>query len=660
MPREKGPHMPVAEFQGLLDLVCVGSENESREARKKIQAMQYEPAGNMDELAREFAGRAAVFDDIKNPKNRASFASLLSVFAWHGRETCQKAMIDFALKAMQDQNGQVREMARRGANWFRLEFRHEKDLEKHLEVVESIIARYKPDDMDPESPEHINDLPVSVYKTFVAYWHDCVRGMMGEAIGADRRAQRLGIPGYQYDDEDWMEENTVDHDGEADGLWAKGNGDPKSALPALKTLEGEALAQLKTALAEFGFEPHVLNVVESELDAKGNMAGTDILMQLMQRGAQLPGKADIPELLDDPGWSAIVRGLQFLVNHRVVRNVKNDPVSEFLIQCAMARAEYGRHKPDSWKVFAELIHDAHAATLEFVGSRAVLRKKNLAELEDRIEKIERKDEREHKKNPKKNYHPLDMGSFLAKGRARLAAAEREDAEMAGIARYAIDWLAMLEPWGVQRKTPRQLAAIGLAAVREANFEARVYGPSGYENCDLAKFGGWQTQSTLSWDSRLAFRSLFREMQDPDMLILWRGESEDGEEDDEDYAVVDGDAQVFSPAGIRKGLVRYFGVFAASEFGLDYRDFKRLEEAAAAVEKENSGKVETEEPEFHEDHAVIEMLISPDLAVDDVVRAILKHANHPKPFLNKTYFITNMHRPRLSEIREYLADVFGDE
>jgi hypothetical protein len=603
--------MTTDELKRLLDIVCSGDKNAVREAGKKIKKLRIKFPDNQKELLDVYKKALLLFDEI-SPEGQTALASLLSIFGWYAKKV-DPTLADFAFRAMQNENGQTREMARRGADTLRLSmfYDNEKDSQKllvaHLERIEALFPKYK-----NCLERYVEKIPVSVYKTLITYWWDSVRGITGDQIGASERAKKLEIPVPQYLDDDWheQEENQVDDEKVRDNLWrGKKNGDPKRAEKFFRDLDERARAYFQKSLAHFNIPHTAIRVMEEQLKKEGDEIAPMILMQLI--GDVLKYTKGTPDLSK---MNPLARGFQFFLNHRLQKNADGKPVSELLVQCIVTREMEVRHVPSDMAEFIEKIAKTHDEIDAF------------AEL---LTKTRRKFFRNDAL--KTEYRDLIWNR------------EKRDIEFCESAHYAFDWYATTEPWTIAKRTPRQLAAISWCIIQEINEEGGMYGFDWNMN-DLAKFGGWKTASGIGFTGKIAARDVRNAMADPDLLLI--SERERGTIDEDD------DFLVGSPLGVKNNMARYFAVLS-TEYGFGGDEWERLTKAINDAEEEKL--LINENLECHDNYALLKILCPFTEAPGKILDNIIIAANENKPFLRFHHLITNTRRPRISEIREYLSE-----
>ena len=605
--------MTPEELKRLLDIVCTGDKNAVREAGKAIKKMRYKFPNNSKELLDVYVKAIPSFDDLKNSENQAMFASLLSIFGWYDRKTISSEFTDFAFHAMQNKNGQVREMARRGADTLRIFMFDDNKTAKqlltaHLERIEALLPKHK----TAGSAKNLEDLPVSVYKTLIHYWWDSVRGKTGGDIGSFERAKKMKLPVPQYLDEEWheQEENQVDYEKERDRLWhGKKDGDPKRAETFLQDLDERARAYFQKNLADFKISHTAIHIIEAQLKKDGNDdAAPMILMKLV--GDAIKYTKGMPDLSK---MNPLVRGFQFFLNHRLQKRNDGKPFSELLIQCIVEREMGMRHVPSNMEEFVEKISKTHDEIDAFVKVAAKTRNERFSTKE--LQSI--------------------MSEYIER-------AKKNDSAFCESAHYAFDWFAQIEPWSVSKRTPKELTAIAYYIVGAMNTEAGR-NTGGYDNKELASFGGWKTTSSLDFTAKYAFKNVRNAMSDPDLLLISENENEKYLEND--------DFLIGSPLGTKDNMFRYFAVLS-TEYGFDRVEWERLEKAINEAEEEKLLKLEN--IEHHDEYALVQALFPMSEAPGKVLDNIIISANGNKPFLRFHYLITNTHRPRISEIREYLS------
>ena len=603
--------MTPEELKRLLDIVCTGDKNAVREAGKTIKQLRLKFPDNKKELLDVYKKSLPLFDEIST-EGQAVLASLLSVFGWYTIKIDSELM-NFAFHAMQNDSGQVREMARRGADTLRLSmsYDNEKDSQKllvaHLERIEALLPKYR-----NCLERYVEKIPVSVYKTLVTYWWDSVRGITGDQIGAFERAKKMNLPVPQYLDDDWheQEENQVDDEEERDNLWRnKKDGDPKRAEKFLRDLDERARAYFQKSVSEFNISHTAIRVMEEQLKKEGDEITPMILMKLMGDAIKFSkGKPDLDKM------NPLARGFQFFLNHRLQKNADGKPVSELLVQCIATREMEVRHVPSNMAEFIEKIAKTHDEIDAFAKLLTETRRKFFRN--DAL---------------KTEYQDLIWNG------------EKRDIEFCESAHYAFDWYAMTEPWTIAKRTPRQLAAITWCIIKEINEEGGLYGV-GWNMSDLAKFGGWKTASSIGFTGKIAARDVRDAMADPDLLLISKREKGTTDEDD--------DFWVGSPLGTKNDMARYF-VVLSTKYGFGRDEWKRLKKAINDAEEEKL--LINENLEYHDNYALLKILCPFSEALGKILDNIIIAANENKPFLRFHYLITNARRPRIYEIREYLSE-----
>ncbi len=472
--------MTTVELNDLLNQIKYGDKAEVKLARQQIlRELKYKRVKNIDALTDTYLKLVNSYESIQPAYRLAAFLSLLGAFGWHIKPGKKLDLaIDFAFYGMTHTDGTVRESARKGADWLRMTYSFDQtstdqNFKLYLDKLEQLIEAHRP----PQYPKYLDDMKPSIFKTLVLHWHELGQGAFGAKFVNQSRANELSLPTYTYLDEVWLDENLLSEERIAAEIWLdQGVTDFQPVEQALQVIASGASKRLAMSLGAVGLKKDTLQQITQQIARSGSQGGLNAFLQIVQsKAGSLQNRQNLNEL------AGVVRGIQSLANHYVRQNNIKQPLTDFIISCAMSKAEYGRHLPNSWSDFIILLGDAHGDIDGF----HQLRSREIAELY----------------------------SQLAEKYPDITAPEESDDEftLLDIAHYALDCAAMSQPWILTRRNSRQLAALAWFAVRKAN------NPVNFNLDDLAKFGKWKTAGSVSGAGSSFYYGFVHQMADPELL-----------------------------------------------------------------------------------------------------------------------------------------------
>jgi hypothetical protein len=265
-----------------------------------------------------------------------------------------------------------------------------------------------------------------------------------------------------YEDDEWLEDNTLDPECIADEMWLNSTL-TKEVATALADLEDMVRTRLYSELTHYGYSDRDASAYMKKVIASEPGSEHVILIDIAQKEMDASGYLS--------KMNGIVRALQGYLNHRVQRNMGGEPYSLLLVHAQMTREEFGRTQPQDMGAFCIALRDAHIA-VDAIG--LALRDSVQKENEEFAERMSTFAEENDVVDRMKKYFDEKVGELT---------------ECTGIAHHALDWYMLSAPWNVFREKEK-LAAICFDIVLRINNENDYFFQT-YTRRELSPLGGWK-------------------------------------------------------------------------------------------------------------------------------------------------------------------------
>lgn len=179
------------ELRRCLSVLTTGNPEEVRDVKAEIEKLWHKDREAFKSTAPIALEYLPMFDQIKNPKNQAAFASGLSLFFLVLGDEYFDTLADFTLKAFQHPNGTIRQAILNTAEWLYVSLtarvnpfvypkgieltEKQKSMQKQAKIqyinlvkeIELLIDKY---DEGDEKVRYIQDMKPSINKSLQLFW----------------------------------------------------------------------------------------------------------------------------------------------------------------------------------------------------------------------------------------------------------------------------------------------------------------------------------------------------------------------------------------------------------------------------------------------------------------------------------------------------------
>ncbi|MFH1670911.1 MAG: hypothetical protein ABIA92_05010 [Patescibacteria group bacterium] len=429
-------------------------------------------------------------------RHQAAFLSSIGPVSLRLMGRKQEYFFGEILRYVQHPSGTVRQGALSLSRWWRLGTHIKREntaddfarIRNFLLRIRKCITEQRPKSLPADEPVYLNELKPSVYKSLLMLWEDCVRNpYMQEFLAKDEELWD-DLPVRNYNDESWLEENEIEFDDVAADLWG-GHAPDKRVCAAMEELERMSIDRLGTSIAALGFSPGETTALIDKL------ANSDLALDQGEVLFQQFAFTCIAKGIDPDNMNDAVRAYQAAANHIVWKNQLDQPVSYLLVNCALMREEYGRTAPKDIGKLAVLLCDSHRSIDEYIDEQSHVPSCPPEFSDELWRELE-----------------SEFADIHLQRKAGLI-------QIQSIAHHVIDWYFQLEPWSVQRYSPRQHAALALYIVKRINEDNDIY-IALFSNTDLASLGGWKSMNSYS----SLYYAIKHGVRDPSLLYC-QGETD---------------------------------------------------------------------------------------------------------------------------------------
>ena len=500
----------VAKIGDDFKILRSGNNAEIKLVKKRLQELRYGWGCMVKSSVVEIflKGEIAQLSTLDNRHLKAVLESF-TIFWIQSSTELRFLFLDLVLKYIQHQSGGVREAARHHAKNARLSSLRvrESGEEKYLGYLRTFAEAAQKERVGINIPiplrsyDDVVDLAPSPYKSMCLAWEDLNMKNVHENWFTDQETLELGMPIGEEHSEYFGEEAVTIRDIK-ESLWKKGV--VELALPALTRLEEGAKLRFENAVRLYNFP-------ESEIAASCGLVQTlgpwdgGVMMFEHLIGRKMKDDGARFDALD---YTSLFRASQGFSNNVVVRNAKSEPYTALIVGAILQREREGRNLPKNLPDFLTHCADAHDAVDQVIPLICALREKDIDEVK----------EREANMSPemRARFGNDDFSSFLAHS---LEKDKILYAELESIAHHALDWYIQVEPWGVERCSPKKLAARVFDALRDIHIEHGSTVFSHMPKSFFSQFGGWAGPAGVN---NYLVPHVLRHVRDVDIILVEPG------------------------------------------------------------------------------------------------------------------------------------------
>lgn len=433
----------------------------------------------------------------------------LTVFWIHSAHKLRSLFLDLVLTYIQHPNGGVREAARHHAKNARLASAraHESEADSYIRFLKrfAAVTQKQREAAKIETPlrsyHDVDDLPPCPYKSMCLAWEDLNMKNVHEQWVTDEESLKLGMPVYGVEGE-YVEEQTVEIEEVREKLWRR-NKNMDDALRALQRLQAGAEHRFEEALRYYNMPLSEMHSARGLIQTLGPWdGGVFVFEQLINRRMKEEGIHF--NILD---YTLLLRASQGFSNNVIVYNSRSEPYTALLVGAVLQRERENRNIPKNLANFLQHCADAQDACDEVVPLVRAIRQKDIDEVKTR--------EKGMSEEMKARFGKDDFYTFLS------TALTKDNVmydRLTSIAHHALDWYIQVEPWGVERCSPRKLTARIFDAIREINLE---HNPASEVFAHMPKsffsyFGGWSGPAGVN---NYLVPHILRHVRDIDIILV---------------------------------------------------------------------------------------------------------------------------------------------